>query len=420
MIKKLGQDNQLILKNLSFLTVLRFVNIATKFFLVAYLVRILGKVNYGILAWTDSIIQYFIIVINFGFNIYAAKYVVESKDSKEKLNETISAIYTIKFVLFLGSFLMLYGLTFLSTFDQYSNFLFLMLLMGFGEVFFPIWFFQGKEKLKLATYITVTARILLLLLTIYLIQTENDIYTYIYILVFSNFLMGALGYIVLKRLFDFKHKWLSYTKLLGYVKEAYMFFLGLSMSLAFNFLTVFLIGVYYTMDFVTGFDVALKCVLVFVIPFDMLQQAVFPTITRNRNTTSLKRIILISFVVGCIFTAMVFFFSKELLLLFGGNELMSFTNVLKILSPIPALTALSLMLGTCTLVAFGYQKEFNRSLIFASLFFLMMIAILYVNNELTFLNLVWLRVVSDLVLLLIRSYFVYTKKILRNESNFLH
>lgn len=415
MIKKLSQDNRLILKNLSFLTVLRFVNIATKFFLVAYLVRILGKVNYGILAWTDSIIQYFIIVINFGFNIYAAKYIVEGKDSKEKLNETISAIYTIKLFLFLSSFLILYGLTFLNTFNLYSDFLFLMLLMGVGEVFFPIWFFQGKEKLKLATYITVTARILLLLLTLYFVQTKNDIYTYIYILVFSNFLMGVLGYTVLIRLFNFKHQWLSYTKLFDYIKEAYMFFLGLSMSLAFNFLTIFLIGVSYTMDFVTGFDVALKCVLVFVIPFDMLQQAVFPTITRNRNKTSLKRIILISFSVGCMFTIIVFFFSKELLLLFGGNELMSFTNVLKILSPIPALTALSLMLGTCTLVAFGYQKEFNRSLIYASLFFLLMIGVLYINNKLTFLNLVWLRVISDAALLLIRGYFVYKKKILKHE-----
>ena len=71
--KKIEKDNLIILKNLSFLTILRVFNVGAKFILVAYLIRVLGKINYGVLTWVDSIIQYFLIIINFGFNIYAAK-----------------------------------------------------------------------------------------------------------------------------------------------------------------------------------------------------------------------------------------------------------------------------------------------------------------------------------------------------------
>ena len=82
MLKKINQDHLIILKNLSYLTLMRFFNIGFKFLLVAYLIRVLGDKNYGLVTWLDSIIQYFLMIINFGFNIYAAKYIVDFKDKK--------------------------------------------------------------------------------------------------------------------------------------------------------------------------------------------------------------------------------------------------------------------------------------------------------------------------------------------------
>tara|TARA_R110001592_G_scaffold214779_2_gene467808 strand:- start:4717 stop:5961 length:1245 start_codon:yes stop_codon:yes gene_type:complete len=411
MIKKLSSDNSLILKNLSFLTVLRFFNIGVKFFLVAYLVRVLGAVNYGILTWTDSIIQYFIILINFGFNIYAAKYIVENRKNVEAINQITSAVFIIKILLFLISFLALYFLSFTNTLSVYSDFLLLMLLMGIGEVFFPIWYFQGVEKLQIATYITVFARLILVIGTLLFITTPEDLITHVLLIVFSNLIMGVLGYITLIRNFNFKFSLVSFKVIKKILKEAYMFFLGRFLSLTFNSMTIFLIGLFYTMDFVTGFDVALKIVLVCIIPFDMLQQAVFPTITRNKNKQALKKLIAISAVLGIIFSIIIFNFSFELLSLFGGEELREYSKVLKVLSPIPPIVALTFMLGTCTLVAFGYNKEFNKSLIISSIVYIIIVLVLYLTNQLTFWNLVYLRLFSDVILMLLRVYYVYKRKI---------
>ena len=68
-----------LLSNFFYIGVLKFLNIGSKYFLVGYLIRILGENGYGILTWVDSIVQYFIMLINFGFDLYAAKYVVENK-----------------------------------------------------------------------------------------------------------------------------------------------------------------------------------------------------------------------------------------------------------------------------------------------------------------------------------------------------
>jgi PST family polysaccharide transporter len=306
-------------------------------------------------------------------------------------------------------------LSYLTVFNPFREYLLLLLLMGIGEVFFPIWYFQGIEKLNIATYITVFSRLLLVAGTFFLVTTSKDLNVYILLMVASNIIMGILGYTTLVKHHSFSFIWVGIKMLKQFVKEAYMFFLGGFLSLTFNFLSIFLIGLYYTMDYVTGFDVALKIVLVCIVPFDMLQQAVFPTISRNKNKAVLKKLIIISVFVGLLFTVVLNLFSYELLTLFGGESMKEYSDVLITLSPIPPIVALSFMLGTCTLVAFNYNREFNQSLIISSIIYILVIIILLLIDKMTFWNLVYLRVFSDIVLVIIRLYFTIKNKILTTK-----
>ena len=67
MFKNLDSNYQIILKNFSYLSLIKFFNIGIKIILAAYLIRILGDEKYGLITWLDSIIQYFIMIVNFGF-----------------------------------------------------------------------------------------------------------------------------------------------------------------------------------------------------------------------------------------------------------------------------------------------------------------------------------------------------------------
>ena len=412
MFKKHTGDTSIILKNLSYLSVLRFVNIGVKFLLVAYLIRVLGEMNYGILTWCDAIVQFLIILVNFGFNIYAAKYIVEHKDNLEKKNEVITSIFSIKFALLILSFLFLYILSFFEPFFAYRSILLLMLLFGFGEVFFPIWYFQGMEKLKEAMYIVVFSKLFLLLTTFIWVKDEQDLYVYIVLWVLANIVMGLIGYIILVKTYQFKPVFAKKEIVVSYLKEAFLFFVGLFLSLTFNLATIFLIGMYFSMDYVAGFDVALKIVLVAIIPFDVLQQAVYPTILRNKDKKLLKRLILLSLIGGIALMLFIYFFAEHLLGLFGGAEVVKYAEVLRILSMIVPLAALTFILGTSTLVAFGFTKEFNYSLIISAIIFIVIAVILRISGNLTFWSLVYLRVISDLILVAIRIYFVAQKRIL--------
>ncbi len=117
---------------------------------------------------------------------------------------------------------------------------------------------------------------------------------------------------------------------------------------------------------------------------------------------------------GIIFMTVILLFAEPLLGLFGGAAMIKYSTVLKALSLITPFVAVTFMLGTCTLVAFGFNKEFNYSLILSSLVYIIIIVILMLFNKVTFWNLVYLRILSDIVLVSIRLHYTFKRKILTN------
>lgn len=410
MLKNLNIDHKTILKNFSYLTVMKVLNIGIKVILAAYLIRVLGNEKYGLLTWLDSVIQYFIMIINFGFNIYAAKYIVENRKKTESINEIVSSIFIIKTILFLISVVCIFLLGQFEMFNIYKNILLLFMFCGLGEVLFPIWFFQGVENLKPATIIVFLSRLFLLLGTIFFVKRGQSINVFICLFVLSSILMGGLGFYLLFKKYKIKLIKVSFLKLKTYFKESLPFFIGRFLSLVFNFGTIFFIGKFCELDEVTGFDSSLKIVMLGVIPFEMLQQAVFPTISRTKNKNMLKKLVFASFFLGSIIGLVIYFLSDNLMILFGGEEVLKFSTVLRFLSILSPFVALTFILGTCSLVAFGYYKEYNFSLIVTSIIYILVLSILYIFDQLTFWNLIYLRVFGDVLMCIIRLYFSIQKK----------
>ena len=410
--KSLNSNNQIILKNFSYLTLMKVFNIGVKVVLAAYLIRILGSEKYGLITWLDSVIQYFIMIVNFGFNIYAAKYIVENKNNTTKINEIVSSIFIIKGLLFILSLICVLLLGSFETFSTYKTFLLLLMFSGIGEVLFPVWFFQGIENLKPATFIVFLTRLFLLIGTIIFVNSQYNLLTYILLLVSSSILMGVSGIFYLFKYYKIKIILLPINKLVNYFKESLPFFIGRFLSLVFNFGTIFFIGKFCLLEQVTGFDTGLKIVMLGVIPFEMLQQAVFPTISRTKNKSMLKKIVYAALIIGSFVGLMTYLLSDNLMFLFGGDEMLKYSSVLKFLSILSPFVALTFVLGTCSLVAFGYYKEYNFSLIFTSIIYILILIGLYFTGKINFWSLIYLRVFGDVLMALIRLYYSFKRKTL--------
>ncbi|MDI5948468.1 oligosaccharide flippase family protein [Flavobacterium yafengii] len=400
------------ISNFFYIGVMKFLNIGSKYILVGYLIRVLGENGYGTLTWVDSIVQYFIMLINFGFDLYAAKYVVENKNNPKKLNEAISAIYYIKGILFLISFILLIPLTFNTEINTVINLIFLMLVMGIGEVLTPIWFFQGIEKMKTITIITFFSKLILVLLTFFFIKNNTDIHLYILFLVFTNIIWGFFGFLMMKKEANFKFVVVTFDLIKNYLKEGYLFFIGKLSTFLFNLGTVFLIGYLFTKGQVAGFDIAIKIVFVFIIPFEVLQQALFPVIVRGVKKSVLRNITVATFIISTATSVLLYIFSENVIVIFGGIEMYKYSYVLDLLLILIPIVSLTIVVGNCILVAKGYYKQYNWSLIVSAIVFVFLLVVLKTTNQLNFLNVILIRVLADFIQLLIRFYYNFKFKII--------
>lgn len=411
LLNKFSEDSNIIIKNLSYLTLMRFFNIGFKFLIVAYLIRILGEKSYGVLTWLDSVIQYFLMLINFGFNIYAAKYIVEYRKKTDKINEVVSAIIIIKTILFISSVVVVYFLSLQNGFSEYKELLLLFIIIGAGEVLFPVWFYQGVENLKPATVIVFFSRLFLVLGTFLLVNSKEDSIYYVLMLVISSTAMGLVGLYYIIKKHQIKLIIVPLSKLFFFAQESFPFFAGRFLSLIFNFGTIFLIGKFCDFEQVAGFDLSLKVIMVGVIPFEMLQQAVFPTLTRTKNKKLLVRLLKGALFLGSLVGIVIYIFSDQIILLFGGDEMLAYVSVLKHLTIMAPFVALTFILGSCSLVAFGHFKEYNFSLIVTSIIYFVVVIILYLFDEISFWNLIYLRIFADILMCLIRLYYSFRKKV---------
>src|SRR5690606_41559561 len=96
--------NKLLLAIFSYVTIVKFVRLFRPLLAYPYLIKTIGTDQYGSLIYSQAIIGYFVILINFGFSITATREIAPNREDKRKLSSIVSATYFIKLCLFIISF----------------------------------------------------------------------------------------------------------------------------------------------------------------------------------------------------------------------------------------------------------------------------------------------------------------------------
>uniref|UniRef100_UPI0040472B42 oligosaccharide flippase family protein n=1 Tax=Algoriphagus sp. TaxID=1872435 RepID=UPI0040472B42 len=152
------------LQNFLFLALIQSSTILISLISMPLLIQSIGAEQFGWVNLSFSVIIVFNILVGFGFNLNAPREVALNQSNKEALSQLVSNVFSAKILLAVFStVLILTGAYGLNLFQGYQSILVLSVFLLFSEATFPLWFFQGMEKMKLISIANVFSKLLYLL-----------------------------------------------------------------------------------------------------------------------------------------------------------------------------------------------------------------------------------------------------------------
>jgi PST family polysaccharide transporter len=333
---------------------------------IPYLVRVFGPELFGLLSFSSSTIGYFVLITDYGFNLSATRQVSIYRDDKSKINQIVSSVMIIKVFLMLFSLALLCILvSYVDFFKKDSALYFVTFGTVVGQVFFPVWFFQGMEKMKHVTILNIISKVIFTVLIFFFVKDKSD-YLWVPILTSLGFFVSAIwSFYLLKKVFKIQFSLQKFNDLKAQLFDGFhIFFSSISISLYTNSIT-FILGIFTNNTIVGYYSGAEKIIQAIKGLYSPVSQAIYPYIGKRiseNKLSGLQTIKKVTKLVGgsmLVISIFVFFFSENLVSILLGSGFQESVKILMILSFLPFFVSLSNMLGIQTILNLGYKKAFS-------------------------------------------------------------
>lgn len=408
-----SQDKKRLLDNFMSLSGLQIFTYILPLITLPYLVRVLGVEKYGLVMFAQSFIIFFNILVDYGFNLSATREIAVNRDSKEKVTEIYSSVMIIKIIMLALSFVVLciFTLSFERLASDAELYL-LSFLMVVGQAVFPIWYFQGMEKMKYITIINILSRILFTVAIFVFVHQEDD-YLYVPVL---NGLGACLGGIyalwLIKSNFNQKFEIQNLIILKKHFKDSTEFFLSRVSVSIYTSANAFILGLFTNNTMVGYYSIAEKLYQAMQGLYGPINQALYPYVAKEKNIKLFKKIFYGAVSLNIVGVVFLFTFGETILsLLFTQKVGSESVTVFYILLVASLITVPSILLGYPFLAALGFSKHANYSVITGSMIHLIGLALLILLDLVTIFNVALMVVITEVTVLTYRVFWVYRYKL---------
>ncbi|MEE8670873.1 MAG: flippase [Heyndrickxia coagulans] len=175
-----------IAKNYIYNMIYQLASIILPIITIPYISRVLGSAGVGINAYTNSIIQYFVLLGTIGIALYGNREIAYVRDDKEKLSKTFWGIFYLQLTTTFVSYLIFLVFWWISA--EYHYIFLIQSIYIIAAAFDISWLFMGLEDFKKTVMRNLLIKVLGVICTYAFVNHPEDLWKYIFILSFSQML----------------------------------------------------------------------------------------------------------------------------------------------------------------------------------------------------------------------------------------
>ena len=336
------------IKNFFNLIINQGINIFIALLATRVLFSTLGEAQFGLVNLALSVVLLSSIAVSYGYHLNGPKRIALFRVESAKKQSLINEIILTRIIIATGMAIILFCLTyFFGFFKSYAALLYYSLILLFSQALFPMFYFQGNDKIAWASLVNAFAKGAYLLLIILFIKTPEDA-TYV------NFLFGLSAlvvyivfWIIIYKKEKIKWVWVSIYNIKNRFIENFQFFISSiaghvsihgGLIILANFVNNTVLG-----EFALAQKIALlmRMVPIFFTQAILQKASILFKSDKIEFNSYVNRIFIIGLTITFVMGLIVIIFSKWIIFLLAGSHVIYSDTILKILAFIPFFSMLN-------------------------------------------------------------------------------
>ena len=373
-----------IAKNSLFLTVVDGVKLLLPFIAMPYIIRVCGVENYGRIIFAQTVVMYFWALVNFNMQIFAVKQIAENIGNTVVISKIMSSFLALRVIFTItgGLVLVLIGAR-MPIFRELFRLLMFAYIMVIAEAFTVTAFFQGIEKMYNISLIQLLAVFFYLTTLFAFVHSPQD-YELVVLLQSVGLLLAALiGVWVMCVKYCIKLRLPSRQDLKDMLWGSVPFAIAKFAAMINLNIAKLFAGMVLGMHQLALLDMAQKITDAALIPAGIIEQAIYPhnAQKKDRKFISATFWLLLFFAVVC--AGIMVVCTPLAVDFFGAGKLNDAIPIIYFLSLKVAISILDCYIGVPVLVALGYSKPFNDSIIYSTAAIVVLYVVFYLTGILS-------------------------------------
>ncbi|HWZ32814.1 MAG TPA: flippase [Bryobacteraceae bacterium] len=339
-----------------------------------YLARVLSTERFGVIALAQSFMYYFLVLTDYGFGLTATREIAIHSDDHAAVSRIFSRVMMARVLLMAVGFVVMLGVVLATPKMRPNWILFVICYLGvLGNVLFPLWLYQGMQKMQHIAVRDLSAKALALAAIFIFVHSDRDYLLAAALQPAGMVVSGLVSLIMLRRVMPVRFEWTPWREIWGELRQSWPVFLSLAANTTYTSTNAVLLGLiappatlayYYNAYRITGAIRSLVSPLV---------TAVYPHVSQIASRSGkdgmrfLKRYAMLLCLPFLLVSIGLFVLAPFIVKVLFGPKYAYTAVLLRILAPGPFLFALSHCYSTYFMLAFGYQKQWSRLILFTAI-----------------------------------------------------